>query len=470
MYKMSSENSKEMKTINVSFVKKDSLPTYWPSSENIYFDEKGVYIAIDLTALDISKSTSVANSDSKKNAKNFELQNALEDKRDVLLKVQKAAKKILALGYLNINLINSDYASWDEELAHAFAIGFRDLKKKTKLSCESLKGNNSFWNEEAIISWVRDTIDLPANKLNPYSFGDELTKLAHIVNNDSFSIKCLKEEDLVTNNLVGIATVGNGSKNKPCLYEIEWNPLKDSKVKFGLVGKGITFDTGGYSLKPSELMRSMHSDMGGAATVAGVIALAAIKNFNHHVKAYLCCAENVVSGSAMKVGDIITYPNNVSVEIANTDAEGRLVLADGLIKASSEAEYIIDAATLTGAAKVAVGRDYNAVLSLNRVLANTFVDSATEKFEYAWELPFAKMHLGICSSSVADITNSASGDGIPGATSAAVFLSHFVSDTNKWIHIDLSASYQKVANSAYNVGGKGHGVRSIMHYMEKIAS
>ena len=269
-------------------------------------------------------------------------------------------------------------------------------------------------------------------------------------------------------------TVGGGSDNPPCLYELDYNPSGDENapVFAALVGKGITFDTGGYSLKPSELMRSMHTDMGGSATVAASLALLAVSGFDRRVKAWLCCAENMVSGKAMRMGDIISYPNGVSVVIDNTDAEGRLVLADGLIRAgNSGAEYIIDAATLTGAAKVALGRDYNAAMSLNADLSAEFVRSAASVNEYAWPLPFDKFHLGLVSSQLADITNSASGDGIAGATSAASFLSRFVPSEkwNSWLHIDLAASYRKTPNDIYQTGAMGHGARSVAAFIRELA-
>lgn len=396
--------------------------------------------------------------------------NEYNSELELLRNIQKAAKSIKSMGYSKVELVNNDYYSWNVESAFAFSQGFRKLKNGADIIYpQNIIEDKSFDSLLKIIAWTRKVIDLPGNKLTPESMNDYLQELSAIVNNPRFTIKQYKNDQLQDKELVGLMTVGKGSGNKPCLYELEFNPGTDSDEVFvALVGKGITFDTGGYSLKPSDYMKSMHSDMGGAATVAGAIALAAINNYSRRIKAYLCCAENMISSTAMKIGDIINYPNGKSVVIDNTDAEGRLVLADGLIIASKEAKYILDAATLTGAAKVALGRDYNAVLGLNRQLSGLFVDAATTCNEYAWELPFAKFHLGIVSSELADITNSASGDSLPGATCAAAFLSNFVKNTDNWIHIDLSASYQKSPNEIYNVGAKGHGVRSIYQYLVEL--
>lgn len=192
------------------------------------------------------------------------------------------------------------------------------------------------------------------------------------------------------------------------MLKLDFNPTGDENapVLACLVGKGITFDTGGYSLKPSDGMSTMRTDMGGAALVSRALAFAISRGLNKRVKLYLCCAENMVSHNAFKLGDIITYRNGVTVEVLNTDAEGRLVLADGLIDASKQnPQFIIDAATLTGAAKVAVGNDYHSVLSMDDNLTNALFSSAKDENEPFWRLPFEELHRGQISSSFADIAN-----------------------------------------------------------------
>lgn len=392
--------------------------------------------------------------------------------KNVQRQVQAGAKKLSASGYRKVKLVDYGSHQWTRELAYAFFIGFRTVKYGTDIVYpENLTVDTAFSVERNIISWLRDTIDMPASELTPLSYMNRLTELNRLCGN-RLSIKVISGAELAAEKMVGLQTVGAGSANAPCMYELEYVPVvASSQVTVALVGKGITFDTGGYSLKPSDLMRSMHTDMGGSATVAAAAALLAAKDAGCRVKAYLCCAENMISGSAMRVGDIIRYPNGVSVVVDNTDAEGRLVLADGLIRAA-DADYIIDAATLTGAAKVALGRDYNAVLSLSSELTHAFLNAADNQGEYAWPLPFAGFHLGLVSSPLADITNSAGGDGIAGATSAAAFLSYFVPKEkhNSWIHVDLAASYRKTANDIYNVGAMGHGARTIAAMVEYLAA
>ena len=166
------------------------------------------------------------------------------------------------------------------------------------------------------------------------------------------------------------------------MLQLDFNPTNDpnAPVLACLVGKGITFDSGGYSIKPSDGMSTMRTDMGGAALLTGALGFAIAHGLNQRVKLYLCCAENLVSGNAFKLGDIITYKNGVTAEILNTDAEGRLVLADGLIEADSQnPQFIVDCATLTGAAKVAVGNDYHSVLSMDDALVNSLFQAAKEE-------------------------------------------------------------------------------------------
>lgn len=205
--------------------------------------------------------------------------------------------------------------------------------------------------------------------------------------------------------------------------------------------------------------------------VTGALALAISRGLDKRVKLILCCAENLVSGHAFKLGDILTYKNGISVEIQNTDAEGRLVLADGLLAASeSGAAHILDAATLTGAAKTALGRDYNAVFALDEAEQVRALAAARAEHEKAWPLPLESWHAGQLTSAFADLGNVASAEGTAGATTAAAFLSRFVRDEGKgWVHLDLAASYQKSGNDLWATGAKGHGLRTIARWLQEVA-
>lgn len=211
----------------------------------------------------------------------------------------------------------------------------------------------------------------------------------------------------------------------------------------------------------------MRTDMGGAALLSGALAFAITRGLKQRVKLYLCCAENMVSHNAFKLGDIITYRNEVAVEVLNTDAEGRLVLADGLIDASEQkAQFIIDAATLTGAAKVAVGNDYHSVLSMDDELTAQLLNSAKAENEPFWRLPFEEFHRGQISSSFADIANIGSVPVGAGASTATAFLSYFVKDyTQNWLHIDASATFRKMASDLWSAGATGIGIKTIANLL-----
>ncbi|MGL5500386.1 MAG: aminopeptidase PepB, partial [Plesiomonas shigelloides] len=274
----------------------------------------------------------------------------------------------------------------------------------------------------------------------------------------------IDDGDLLAQGYVGVHSVGRGSSNTPVFLEIDVN-AGAGPVAACLVGKGITFDSGGYSIKSSEGMLHMKCDMGGAATVTAALGLALMQGLNRHVKLFLCCAENLIAGNAYKLGDILHYRNGVSVEVVNTDAEGRLVLADGLIDATATgAPLIIDAATLTGAAVTALGDNYNALFALDHDLLQQAQAVAAEVSEPVWPLPLEPWHQEMCPSAYADTANSRAvkGGGAGGASNAAGFLSRFAPENGKgWLHIDLAASFADSSNSLWAAGATGQGVATI---------
>ncbi|EMC3892143.1 aminopeptidase PepB, partial [Enterobacter hormaechei] len=320
-----------------------------------------------------------------------------------------------------------------------------------------------------IIDWVRDTINAPAEELGPEQLAQRAVDLLCGVAGEKMSYRITKGEDLREQNYMGIHTVGRGSERPPVLLALDYNPTgdKEASVFACLVGKGITFDTGGYSLKQSAFMDSMKSDMGGAATITGALAFAITRGLNKRVKLYLCCADNMVSGNAFKLGDIIRYRNGKNVEVMNTDAEGRLVLADGLIDASAQKpELIIDMATLTGAAKTALGNDYHALFSFDDKLAARLLASAAAENEPFWRLPLAEFHRSQLPSNFAELNNTASAAYPAGASTAAGFLSHFVENYHEgWLHIDCSATYRKAAVEQWSAGATGLGVRTVANLL-----
>ncbi|HEY0211266.1 aminopeptidase PepB [Acerihabitans sp.] len=385
-----------------------------------------------------------------------------------LADIQRAARKIDGQGVRHVRL---DGELWDLESCWSFWQGYRGPKGQREVAWPELDADarRELDNRLKIIDWVRHTINTPAEELGPEQLAQRAVDIMCSVACDDISYKITKAEDLRVKNYMGLHTVGRGSDRQPVLLSLDYNPggNPDAPVLACLVGKGITFDTGGYSLKGSSFMDSMKSDMGGAATVTGALALAIARGLKQRVRLYLCCADNMVSGNAFKLGDIIRYRNGKSVEVMNTDAEGRLVLADGLIDASAKKpRIIIDCATLTGAAKTALGNDFHALFSFDEALAQALLASAAAENEPFWRLPLAEFHRAQLPSNFADLSNVAGAAYSAGASTAAAFLSHFVENYRQgWLHIDCSATYRKGAVDQWSAGATGLGVRTLANLL-----
>jgi PepB aminopeptidase len=377
--------------------------------------------------------------------------------------IQKAARILDSMGLQSVKLLGD----WQIEQQWSFAQSFTSVKKTTQIEWTDNQDKVELQHRLAAMLFTRKLINATPEELSPELLAEQSIAWLSSLNPASVTSKLIVGEELQQQGWHGIYQVGRGSSRPPVLAEIDFNPSGDENtpVVACLVGKGITFDSGGYSLKSSEGMLNMKCDMGGAATVVGGLGLAMLRGLNKRVKVFLCCAENLVSGHAFKLGDIITYKNGTSVEIVNTDAEGRLVLADGLLAASeTNAPLIIDAATLTGAAHVALGDEYNAFFSLDKSLQLQAMAWAELENELAWCLPLEKWHREKCPSNFADTANSRvqKGGGAGGASNAAGFLSRFVNEEGTgWLHIDLAAAYNGSANNLMPAGATAQGFRTI---------
>jgi len=390
----------------------------------------------------------------------------IRDDADRLRSIRKAARQIDNLGIPSVTLSGE----WSVIEQVTFVMSFSKARNPGEVTlCDNAERAEAERQVTAMMFTRKLTNDTP-EQLSPVGLAQESADWLQSLNGDAVTYRIVSGEQLAAEGWTGIYNVGRGSERPPAMLELDYNPGGDPEapVAFALVGKGITFDSGGYSLKSSEGMLDMKCDMGGAATVTGALGLAIMQGLNKRVKLFLCCAENLVSGHAYKLGDVLTYKNGVSVEIVNTDAEGRLVLADGLIAASeSAAGCIIDAATLTGAATVALGYDYHAVFSLNPALSQSFLTEAQTQQELFWPLPLQSWHQEKCPSAFADTANSRpqKGGGAGGASNAAGFLSRFVSPTDSWLHLDLAAAYHGNANSEMPAGATAAGIRTLASFI-----
>lgn len=303
---------------------------------------------------------------------------------------------------------------------------------------------------------VRDLVNTPPNLLFPKSFADIVTR-----ESKDFDVKVtvLDEKALASEKLGGILAVGQGSSRPPRLVKIEYRPAK-AKQHLALVGKGITFDTGGISIKPAASMVGMKYDMTGAATVFQSILAVASLGLPVRVTSYLCLAENMPSATATRPNDVIRIRNGKTVEVLNTDAEGRLVLADGLSLASEEQpDLIVDVATLTGAARVALGDRYSAVMGTAEAVS-TVEAAAFDAGELVWHMPLPAEMLSRLESDVADLANAKIGSTAGGMLLAGVFLKQFIGKSKKtgkmlpWAHLDIAGTANN-ESSAYGYTPKG---------------
>ncbi|MET1254515.1 aminopeptidase PepB [Aliikangiella maris] len=397
---------------------------------------------------------------------------SLTDSPVILEKIQKAARQIASMNVPRVSLVGN----WPLEAQWHFWQGAYSPKPGIIIDFAQLPAdeNQILNNRVTVLSWVRQLINQTPEELSPVELAVQSAEFIKQFSPNEVSYRIISGEELAENGYTGIFSVGRGSDRPPAMLQLEYTPAgwTEDHPAAALVGKGITFDSGGYSLKASTSMLHMKSDMGGAATVAGALALSIANGLHKKVNLYLCCAENLVSGHAYKLADILKYRNNVSVEIVNTDAEGRIVLADGLIDASnSGAPIIIDAATLTGAAVVAVGVDYNAIFSMDDELATQFSAVAEGENDLAWRLPLTMQHRNKCPSPFADTANSRPqpGGGTGAASNAAGFLSRFVKNPETgWLHVDLAACYKDSPDSLWSAGATGRGVRSIAAFLNQL--
>jgi len=319
---------------------------------------------------------------------------------------------------------------------------------------------------------VRDLINTPPSHLTPDSFTKKLAAVVKAAGGaqSGLKIQIWDEKQLKTQGFGGIVGVGQGSANPPRLLHISYTPKGKVGKRYAFVGKGITFDTGGLALKPAAGMEAMKSDMSGAAAVsAAVIAIAELK-LGVAIESWAPLAENMPSDTATRPSDIITIFGGKTVEVLNPDAEGRLVLADGLMKAQSskhKLDGIIDVATLTGAQVVALGTRTSAVMTNNQEFSDSFLQVAAKSGEQFWPMPLPEELRASLDSPVADLANI--GDRMGGMLVAGLFLKDFVNPELPWLHLDIAGpAYNEAAAHGYTpVGGTGIALRSLVTLAEQ---
>lgn len=383
--------------------------------------------------------------------------------RDSALQAGTLAEK-LRPGFYEIVSAPED---WDSALlATAWGLGAykftRYLKKKHTPPTLVLDGDMRPDETQALVKVVhrgRDLINTPANDMGPKALQAAAKKLAKA---HDAQFKATVGNDLLDDNYPMIHAVGRAAHEKPRLLEIIWGD--DKHPSLALVGKGITFDTGGLNIKSAAGARIMKKDMGGAAHVLALGEMIMATGLPVHLHMYLAVAENAISGNAYRPGDVLASRKGLTVEIDNTDAEGRLVLGDALTRASEEKpDLIIDFATLTGAARVALGPTLPPYFSNSDDMVGDVLKSGADNLDPLWHMPLWAPYMSMLSSPIADMKNA--GGSFAGCVTAALFLEKFVGDNQPWMHFDVYG-WNPTNSPARPKGGEIFAVRGLYQWLK----
>lgn len=399
-----------------------------------FSDEKGVFSGAFL-CIDAEDMWALAGIDKKLPALDY----YLEDPFSV----------ISACHYLGFGL--EDYVFKHYKTKHAEA----KVKLHLPASCQAV--------EKALqaIYLVRDMINTPAEDMGPLEISQQVERLAETFSAEFHEVV---GEDLIEAGYPGVYAVGRASSRLPRVVQLDWGDRHHPHIV--LVGKGVAFDTGGLDIKPAASMRLMHKDMGGAANVLGLAQLVMAMQLPVRLTVMIPAVDNAVSENAYRPSDVIKMANGTTVEITNTDAEGRVILADVLHKASHlNPSLLLDFATLTGAARVAVGTEMAAFFTNNKSLAEALDVAAEKTQDPLWQMPLFKPYRKLLDSKVADMKNAAL---VPfaGSITAALFLEHFVKKGTEWAHFDLMA-WNVNSLPGRPEGGDAMGLRAVYHMLEK---
>ena len=312
--------------------------------------------------------------------------------------------------------------------------------------------------------FTRDLVSEPGNVLHP----DEYAKRLSLLKKNGLKVSVLDEKKLKKLKMFSLLGVGMGSVRGSYLVTIEWKGAKNNSKPLAFVGKGVTFDTGGYSLKPARFMEDMTYDMAGSAAVVGLMKTLALRKAKINAVGVVGLVENMVSGVAQRPGDIVKSYSGKTIEVLNTDAEGRLVLADALTYTEKkfQPKFIVDLATLTGAIIVSLGSEYAGLFSNDDKLSKNLIKAGQKVNEKLWRMPLHKNYDKLINSKNADMQN-INYVGGAGSTTAAQFLQRFILNETPWAHLDIAGmAFSKYGGSINSGGATGFGVRLLNQLVE----
>lgn len=388
-----------------------------------------------------------------------------EKMREAVAKAVKKLQQIKAKKACFDFDVNADYGKSAAIGALIADYGFDKYKSEKKDRVDEITFANFSENDvkEGIIfgeamKFTRDLANEPAQNATP-------TRLAEIAKNiDGIETKIYEKDECERMGMGAFLAVGQGSAQPPKFIHMKYTG-KNPKKRIAIIGKGICFDSGGLDIKPASSMLTMKDDMSGAACVLGVMSALSRLQPDIEVHGLIAACENMPSGTSYKPGDILTAKNGKTIEVDNTDAEGRLTLADALCYASElNVDEVIDIATLTGAVVVALGTFVTGIMGNDDDLIKRIIKTAEESGEKYWQLPMYKEYFNSLKSDIADMKNTGSRMG--GASAAGVFLQEFV-DGPKWAHIDIAGTaYLEKPQKEFVAGATGAGVRTLLNYIK----
>jgi leucyl aminopeptidase len=379
---------------------------------------------------------------------------------------------------VNTDSINGKYENFMGFFLHGLKLkSYEFVKYKTKKDLRTItinvvgaKNKISAHNQlkfkalEEGTFYTRDLVSEPGNILHP----DEYAKRLKSLKKFGLKVNIYDDKKLKRLGMNALLGVGQGSIRGSYLVTIEWNGAKNKSKPFAFVGKGVCFDTGGYSLKPAKFMEDMTYDMAGSAVVVGLMKNLALKKAKINAVGVVGLVENMVSGNAQRPGDIVKSFSGKTIEILNTDAEGRLVLADALTftEKKFKPKFIIDLATLTGAIIVSLGSEYAGLFSNDDKLSNQLIDAGKKVDEKLWRMPLHKNYDKLINSKNADMQN-INYVGGAGSTTAAQFLQRFILNKTPWAHLDIAGmAFSKYGGALNSGGATGYGVRLLNQLIE----
>ena len=335
------------------------------------------------------------------------------------------------------------------------------------LNSKKIKNKKKFDRFSSILegtNYTKDLVSEPGNILHPDEYAKRLLKLKKI----GLKVKAYNQKELKKLGMGALLGVGQGSVRGSYLVTIEWNGNRSKSKPLAFVGKGVCFDTGGYSLKPARFMEDMTYDMAGSAAVVGLMKTLALRKATVNAVGVVGLVENMVSGNAQRPGDIVKSYSGKTIEVLNTDAEGRLVLADALTFTEKKfrPKFIIDLATLTGAIIVSLGSEYGGLFSNNDKLSKELIDAGEKTDEKLWRMPLHKNFDKLMDSKNADMQN-INYVGGAGSTTAAQFLQRFILNKTPWAHLDIAGmAFSKYGGALNSSGATGYGVRLLNKLVE----